>query len=207
LEKLKSRFIQHLRASWWVYLFLSACFMAGLVFGSLGVNALDEKQASSLREFMDKGLSRFAGSLDFSIATKQAGYKNFYNLGKIFVLGLTVVGFPFILAIIFTRGFVLGFTIVFLVREKSLQGLLLALLVIIPPNLLSLPAYILGSVAAINFSLYLLRGRSDHRAVSFTHYFAGYLLVMAGLSLLMLSAAFIEGYLSPLFIQLLSWRP
>jgi stage II sporulation protein M len=124
--------------------------------------------------------------------TQQAISKNLVNLGKIFLLGLTVIGFPLILVIIFTRGFVLGFTVFFLIKEKALWGALIALLAVFPPNFLSLPAYILAA---------LLRTKTTPIA----NYALSYLLLMITLAVLMLGAALIEGYLSPLFIQLLSF--
>lgn len=203
MTKVKQRIFRHLYTSWWVYVFVGVCFIAGIIFGSLGVNVLDEQQTSSLTEFLEEGFSRFDNDLNLMLTTKQAVIKNLYNLGKIFVLGLTVIGFPLILAIVFTRGFALGFTMTFLIQEKTLRGWLLALFAVIPPNLVSLPAYFLGAVTAINFSIYLVRGRNNPKGPPISQYFLSYLVVMMGLSVLMLGAALIEGYLSPLVIKLL----
>lgn len=202
MNKLRFRMREHLQSSWWVYLFVALCFLAGVIFGSLGVNSLNGEQHSALSEFVNKGLAGYAEELDFTTTTRQALFKNLYNLAKIFGLGLTVIGLPLILAIIFTRGFVLSFTVVFLIHDKAWRGGLMALLTILPPNLLSLPAYILAAVMAINFSLYLLRG-GDQRSVSLPQYFLGYLVISLVLGLFMVGAALIEGYFSPLFIKLL----
>lgn len=199
MRKLRNIVIQHLQGSWWVYIFLGICFLAGIIFGFLGVNILDEQQTTTLRQFMDEGFSQLAGDMNYIGTTQQAAVKNFANLGKIFLLGLTVIGFPLILVIIFTRGFVLGFTVCFLIREKAIWGGLIALLAILPPNLLSLPAYILAAAAAINFSLYLIRSKNT----PILNYALSYLLLMIVLFIVMLGAVLIEGYLSPLFIQLL----
>ncbi|MDX9871898.1 MAG: stage II sporulation protein M [Clostridia bacterium] len=196
----RNRIIQHLQGSWWVYIILGLCFIAGIVFGSLGVNILDEQQTTALRDFLDEGFAQFDGDMNFVTTTQQAVSKNLVNLSKIFLLGLTVIGFPLILMIIFTRGFVLGFTVVFLIQQKGLWGALIALLAIFPPNLLSLPAYILAAAAAINFSLFLIRAKNT----SLANYALSYLFLMIMLGFLMLAAALIEGYLSPFFIQLLS---
>lgn len=202
MKRIKNRVREHLFSSWWVYLFVGMCFLAGVVFGALGVDSLNPEQNTALSEFVDDGLAGYAGELNFSVTTSQALFKNLYNLAKIFGLGLTVIGLPLILAIIFTRGFVLSFTVAFLIQEKAWQGGLLALLAILPPNLLSLPAYFLAAVIAINFSLFLLRG-SSQRNVSLPQYFAGYLLMTLVLGLAMTAAALIEGYISPLAIRLL----
>lgn len=202
MNKFRNRAREHLYSSWWVYLFVGLCFLAGVIFGSLGVDLLNPDQHTALGEFVNKGLAGYADELDFTMTTKQALFKNLYNLAKIFGLGLTVIGLPLILAIIFTRGFVLSFTVVFLIQEKAWRGGLMAVLAVLPPNLLSLPAYILAAVIGINFSLYLLRG-SSQRSVSLPQYFLGYLAMSVLLGLIMVGAAVIEGYLSPLFIRLL----
>lgn len=205
MGKIRNRARQHLQSNWWVYLLVGLCFVAGIVFGSLGVNVLDEQQASALGKFVDQGLASFDDTLNYNRTTHQAMIKYLSSLGKIFVLGLTVIGFPLILVIVFTRGFVLGFTVVFLIQVQGIKGGGLSLLAILPPNLLSLPAYLLGAVAAINFSVYLLKGRDSARTATLGQYILGYVLVMGGLSLLMVGAAFIEGYLSPVMIQLLGF--
>lgn len=202
MNKFKHRIAQHFYASWWIYLFVALCFLAGVIFGSLGVNALDDQQAVALKEYVEKGLAQYGDDLNFSLTVRQAMFKNLYNLGKIFVFGLTIIGLPLVLLIIFTRGFALGFTIVFLIQEKAWRGGILAMLAIIPPNLLSLPAYFLAAVTAINFSLYLLKGNKGPNPLPLSQYLLGYLLVNAGLTLLMAGSALIEGYLSPVFMSL-----
>ena len=204
MDYMKQKAKRHLSGSWWAYLFVGLFFAAGLVFGALGVSVLDAETNSALGDFVNQGISQLNNDLSFVVTTKQAIAKNLVNLGKIFFLGLTVVGFPLILISIFTRGFALGFTVVFLIREKALRGGALVLFAVLPPNLLSLPAYFLAAVSAINFTLYLIRGRDTQRNIPITQYFLGYLVMMFLFGLLVVSAAFIEGYLSPLMIRLLS---
>lgn len=201
MEKIKLKIMRHLYASWWVYLLVGSCFLIGLFFGFLGMNSLEQNQTSSLSKFFEEGLLHFEENFNFSASARQALLKNIVNLSKIFLMGLTIIGLPLVLVIIFTRGFVLGFTIEFLLREKAWRGGVLALLAVLPPNLLSLPAYILGAVIAINFSLYLIRGQGQ-RNIKMSQCFLEYLLIMLGLGILMLGSALIEGYFSPIFIRL-----
>lgn len=202
MERIRIKIIRHIYASWWIYLLVGSCFLAGVFFGFLGMNSLEESQTSFLRKLFEDGLVQFGEDFNFSVSARQAVMKNIFNLGKIFILGLTIIGLPLILIIIFTRGFVLGFTIEFLLQEKAWEGGVLTFMAILPPNLLSLPAYILGAVTAINFSLYLIRGQSQ-RNIKISQYLAEYFLVMIGLCILMFGAALIEGYFSPVFIRLL----
>jgi stage II sporulation protein M len=201
VEKIKLKIMRHIYASWWVYLLVGSCFLVGLFFGFWGMTSLEQKQASSLSKLFEEGLLHFEENFNFSASARQAVFKNTINLGKIFLMGLTIIGLPLILVIIFTRGFVLGFTIEFLLQEKAWRGGVLALLAVLPPNLLSLPAYLLGAVMAINFSLYLIRG-SSQKNIKMSQCLVEYLLVMLSLSIFMLGSALIEGYFSPIFIKL-----
>ncbi|MFY9377537.1 MAG: stage II sporulation protein M, partial [Peptococcia bacterium] len=173
-----------------------------VIFGSIGAKSLNSYQNSALGDFVNNGLSGFENTVDFSPTMRQALNKNLYNLLKLLVLGLTVIGLPLILALIFTRGFVLGFTVTFLIRQKAWQGGLIALLAILPPNILSLPTHFIAAVLAINCSLFLIRG-DNRRSNSLAQYFLSYLGYFLILTVIMIASALIEGYLTPLLIRLL----
>ena len=128
--KFKNKLDEHFQKNWWVYLLIAFCFLMGVIFGSIGAKSLNSYQNSALGDFVNNGLSGFENTVDFSPTMRQALNKNLYNLLKLLVLGLTVIGLPLILALIFTRGFVLGFTVTFLIRQKAWQGGLIALLAI-----------------------------------------------------------------------------
>ncbi|HHZ17306.1 MAG TPA: stage II sporulation protein M [Peptococcaceae bacterium] len=202
MEKIKVKLRQHFYHSWWLYLLVSLCFLLGAVFGFWGMHALEKSDASLMNALFEEITAQFGDDFNFALSARQAVMKNLLNLGKIFVLGLTIIGFPLVLVIIFTRGFVFGFTLEFFCQGKAWPGSILALLALLPPNFLSVPAYILSAVAAIRFSLYLISGRQQ-REISISEAFLKYFFVMLGYSLLLLGSALIEGYFSPSVIKLL----
>ena len=59
----------------------------------------------------------------------------------------------------FSKGVLIGFTVGYLVGQYSWKGLLFALVSIAPQNLLIIPVLMMCSVAAITFSLYIIRDR------------------------------------------------
>jgi stage II sporulation protein M len=132
-------------------------------------------------------------------------FNSFLNQAKsiliIWFLGLTIIGLPFILGWVFFRGFSLGFTIGFLVQEKAGAGVLISILSILPQNIVYIPVFIIWAVAALNFSLFIARGRAPgitnlSRALIAYSFF---MLFFLGLALM---GAFIEAYLSPWFLSL-----
>ncbi len=202
MEKIKVKFVQHFYNSWWLYLLVGSCFLFGILFGFWGMNSLGNNQASTVQSLFEEITAQYGEDFNFAVSARQAVSKNLLNLGKIFLLGLTIIGLPLVLVIVFTRGFVFGFTIEFFCQANAWPGSILALLALIPPNLLAIPAYILGAVAAIKFSLHLLRGR-QLKDSSISEAFFKYFFMMVAFSLLMLGSALIEGYFSPVIIKLL----
>jgi len=202
VEKIKVQLAQHFYSSWWLYLLVGSCFLVGLLFGFWGMLTLEKNQGTFMQSLFQEITAQFGDDFNFAVSARQAVMKNILNLGKIFLLGLTIIGLPLVLVIIFTRGFVLGFTLEFFCFGNAWPGSILALLALIPPNLLSVPAYLLSAVAAIKFSLYLIRGRQQ-RDYRLSEAFLKYLFLMLGFALLLLGAALIEGYFSPVILKLL----
>ena len=80
-------------------------------------------------------------------------------IGLIWILGLSVIGLPGILILDFLKGVLIGFTVGYLVGQYSWKGLLFALVSIAPQNLFIIPVLMMCGVAAITFSLYIIRDR------------------------------------------------
>ncbi|MDN5324194.1 MAG: stage sporulation protein [Clostridia bacterium] len=183
--------------NYFVYLFLILFLIMGIVFGVLGVKALTPVQLENLNQYIDTGFKAMGNEIDYQSTAKHAIWRNLITIFKIWFLGLTVIGLPLIIVIIFTRGFVLGFTVGFFLENNTWQGLGIILLTIFPQNLLQLPSLIIASASATAFSLYLLNGRRiENRAIP--KYFFKYTLVLLILAVIMILAGFIEGYLTPL---------
>ncbi|HWJ02129.1 MAG TPA: stage II sporulation protein M [Verrucomicrobiae bacterium] len=200
--RLKERILKHLRANLGLYLVLTGIYVAGVVFGSLGVGALQPEHQTELAGFLQRSFAELADT------TPQIGiidliWENLKIVLVAYVLGMTVIGMPIIFVLIFTRGFVLGFAVGFLVQARGLQGIAVALMSVLPPSLLNIPVLIVTSVCAITFSLSLVRGSAGLQGNTLTRQFAAY----SGSVLLMLFiaslAALLQGYLSPLMLKVI----
>ena len=77
----------------------------------------------------------------------------------------------------------------------------MAILSILPQNLVYLPLIIIWAVVGVNFSVYLARGRQD-RTLSLGTGLMGYTLLMLLFLGLIFVGAFIEAYLCPWFLRL-----
>lgn len=191
---------EHIRQYWIIYLTLSSVYLAGLVFGAVGVSALGTSQTSQLSKFLNTLLSCQPTLLDPAFLG-QLARDMFIIMAGIWVLGLTIIGAPLIYLIVFTRGFVLGFTVSFLVGLKGTLGVLLILTTILVPTLLAIPLLLLGAGLATIFSFLLLRGKTRGESLrrEFLYYTAAATFVSVGA----VAVGVAQGYFSILGVRIL----
>ena len=191
-----------LRQNWPAYMIVLSVFALGLAGGAFGVQKLRVDQARELSLYLDRFLQQ-AGMLevDSSKALLSVLYNDIMIILAVYLLGLTVIGIPVMLGIVFTRGFVLGFTIGFLSREKSVQGVILTFVAILPQNIFLIPALLFGGVASLSFALLLARRFYNSKVLIWPSFvvYSGFMLLVMVLSV---GAGLIEVYFTPLLLKL-----
>ncbi len=191
---------EHIRQYWVIYLSLAGFYVAGIVLGAVGVGALSNPEAVLLSKFLDQLLTSQPTGLESSFLQILAR-DTLIMMAGIWLLGLTVIGAPLIYLIVLTRGFVLGFTISFIIGVKGVLGIALVLVSVLLPGLASIPLLFLGAGLATIFSFLLLRGKA--KGESLRQEFFYYTLAAALVSLGSAVTGAAQGYFSLLGIRLL----
>lgn len=192
-----------------MYIFHTVLFIMGVVFGAILVNSLSVTQKDDLFYI----LSEFFHQLkqDQRIQPQEVFWHSLsYNgkyIGLMWVLGISMIGLPLILVLLFLKGVVIGFTVGFLVQQTGWKGFFLSVVSVLPQNLVIIPVFIAVAVVSVNFSMRMIKKlfvKTTYRP--FTPVFIEYCLFF-GVAILFLSvAAFIEGYITPVFMKgLLNW--
>jgi len=181
--------------------------IVGVVVGALAVKTLPDEQKTELISYLRiffNGLSNNPDVIgDTSNLLSNVLFNNVKTIVLMWVLGFTIVGIPFVLFILFTRGFIIGFTVGFLVNEYIAKGLLFALVSVLPHNFFAVPAILVTGVSATTFSLLLLRRRKHSRTnlIYEAFRYTGICLLML---VFMLLAGMVEVYISPVFMKLIA---
>lgn len=196
----------YFRANLVAYFFMILILIIGVVVGALAVKILPEEQKleliSYLRIFFND-LTQGQAIGDTTNLLSTVLFNNAKTIIFMWLLGFTIVGLPFVLFILFTRGFVIGFTVGFLVNEYIAKGLLFALVSVLPHNFFAVPALLATGVSATTFSLMLLR-RRKHSRINLLYESLGYTAVCLAMLALMIMAGLIEVYVSPVFMKLVA---
>ncbi|RDI41264.1 stage II sporulation protein M [Falsibacillus pallidus] len=191
----------HIQENSSIYSFIIVLFLMGVIFGAIVVNSLSIAQKEDLYYY----LSQFFGQVsDGKVAAsedlfRQSFLHNIKFLGLIWILGISIIGLPLILILLFMKGVVVGFTVGFLVNQMGWGGFLLSFVTVLPQNLFIIPIFIFITVLAVSFSIKLIRKIFMKQNMNFIfgpifgRYIAAFVLAIGVVSI----SAGIEAYLSP----------
>ena len=127
--------------------------------------------------------------------------KNILIIVPIFVLGLTFFGAPIILLLDLLKGFTLGYTFSFMVTTFEGKGIGLALVSIIPQNLIYIPCFIALSVVSLSMSTEKFKGKFFKRVINKDAFFDSVLNKLILIIILFVIGILVETYVSPSLIK------
>lgn len=198
----------YLRANVVSYFFITLILVIGVVIGALAIKTLPEDQKGELVNYLSVLFHRLNSPNGYSPTDSHSLFlslvlNNIKTAGLMWLLGFTIVGIPFVLFIIFTRGFVIGFTVGFLIDEYVAKGLMFALASVLPHNFIAMPALLIIGVSATSFSFALVKRRMRGKS-NLLYESIGYTAVCFSMLVLLVLAAAIEAYVSPVFMKLVA---
>lgn len=188
-----------------IYIFTIVLFLIGVIFGAIIVNSLGLTQKSDLHNYLNQFFGQvaegqFASSSSMFIQSF-AHYAKY--IGLMWILGLTIIGVPVILILLFIKGIVVGFTVGFLVNQMGMSGFFLSFVAILPQNILLVPAFIVVATVAISFSLKMVKQQFIKRnnGPIFHHFLRYSLFILCIMAILVIASSF-EAFISP---NLMKW--
>lgn len=189
-----------------IYALVVALLGAGLTAGALAVGQLSEADHGELSSFLKEYVRRAESPGQRNLPReKEDGVLVNVARGAVvpWLLGLTIIGAPLALVLVFLRGFAVGFTLKFLVDELSFRGALLGLLSVAPHSLLTVSGLCLASGAALTFALSaakVLAGRGDREGV--LGHFAASTLLSAAAASMIAGGTWIQAHVTPVLVEL-----
>ena len=203
LKLLRKNTADYVRANIVAYFFMILIFVIGIVIGAMAVKTLPDEQKTELIGYLRVFFQGLAETQNTAGDTQSllAGVmlNNVKVIGVMWLLGFTIVGIPFVLFLVCLRGFVIGFTVGFLVNEYIMRGLLFAVVSVLPHNFLAVPAILATGVSATTFSLMLVRRNRSKDNLFYNS--VAYSIFCLAMLFVMLGAALVEVYVSPVFMK------
>ena len=182
-------------------------FVIGVSAGAFTVNGLSKIQRDELTNYF-QGFMQLLGNqrVDSTELFKISLFENIRIILALWILGVTIIGIPFIFALIGIRGFITGFSSGFVIQAMGAKGILFTLFALLPKEVFIIPGIIALGVNGINFSLGIIKSKSIRHITkeSLKSRTIGYCVVTLFYSCFIFGGVLIEAYITPVLIRILS---
>ncbi|MED1468126.1 MULTISPECIES: stage II sporulation protein M [Bacillus] len=183
-----------------IFLFIIVLFLMGVIFGAIVVNSMGITQKEDLFYY----LSQFFGQISNGkvAETNDLFFQSFFHnskfIGLMWILGISIIGLPIILILLFLKGMVVGFTVGFLVSQMGWNGFLLAFVSILPQNLIIIPVFIIMAAFSVIFSIRMIKKQFLKKyGQPIMPFFKRYIFALLAAVIFISAASGIEAYMSP----------
>ena len=196
--------IGYIRHHFAVCFFIVLIFGTGIVSGAFAVRVLPEAQLLELADYLDGYLGALreqAGMISSNEALEIAMFHHMKGIFLVWLLGFTMIGIPCIFFLVFTQGFILGFTVGFFIHEYILQGALFAVMGVLPQQLLFVPSMLFTALCAVSLSILLIRRCMSRTTVQLRSCVVRYLAILPLMLLVTFVGILVEVYVSPVLLK------
>lgn len=189
-----------------IYFVVTLFFTIGIAAGAFTVKALSYTQKQDLVSYLNKFFQILSKqNIENGSIFLESIKMNFETIFFIWLLSITIIGVPITLIITAFRGFIVGFTIAFLIDGLGWKGIFFSLVAVIPQNIIYIPCLLIISALSISFSLGVIRkkfkkGMMGNMKLGISSYTAALLIIFV----IMSAGSLFEAYASPVLLKSIS---
>lgn len=189
-------------------IFNTIMFIIGIIVGSLFVNIITNSDKnllidqvviffSSIKKLSSDvfGINAFLGEI----------INNTLQLFIIFVLGISMIGIPVVIVVLFFKGFMLGATLGTIILKFQLKGILGCFLYVFPVMIINILIYIFFSFFAVYVSIKFLKALIKKDNLGFKSFLGKYILSFLISIILITLTCLLDAFLTPLLLKLFTF--
>jgi len=194
---------KHIQENFWLYIISILCVFTGIILGIYSVKYMGKIEQNDLVNYMMNFIDPSnKNGISYKLIFFQSLKNNLPVIIFLWFLGLTIVGIPIIIIIDLLKGFTVGFTFSFMISGLGKSGIGIAILGVLPQNLIYIPCIVFSSVVSMEFSIMLLKDKFNKQWTSSISsriiYYSLIFIVIIGFLLI---GIIIESYVAPYFIK------
>lgn len=149
---IKRRLEDEINKHFVLYLIIFFVFCAGVIAGMYSLDVLNSSEKQTALNYVNSSFGVIKETtLSWYDVFKNSLYNNALLFLPLIISGLFTLTIPFAFVIICAKGYLLGFSILFILSGYKFFGLFVILLCIILPSLITMPCYFLmAKIAVLN---------------------------------------------------------
>ena len=198
-----SKINKHIQENFWLYIVSILCVFTGIILGMYSVKYMGEFEQNDLVNYLTSFIGPSnANGISYKLIFSQSIKNNLPVIIFLWFLGLTIVGIPIIIIIDLLKGFTVGFTFSFMISGLGKSGIGIAILGVLPQNIIYIPCIIFASVVSMEFSIMLLKDKFNKQwTSSITSRIIYYSLIFIVIIIFLFMGIIIESYIAPYFVK------
>lgn len=179
-------------------LFSIIIVISGIITGSLFIVILNNTDKNIIIEY----ISSFIKNINTMNILKNTFITNYICIFILIIIGYSCFLFPINILILFYKAFIIGFTISSFILTYKTNGILLAIVYIIPHLIINILIFALITAFTLRLSLNMIKCIIKRKNVNIRGYFNKYLsLILLSLLIITLTSLY-ESYLMPYLLNL-----
>lgn len=184
------------------YLFLTIIMTIGIISGIIFIFFISKEDKSLVKQELELLFSNIKDNkLNYGNSLINSVSSSLVYLSIIWILGVSIIGIPVVIFMLFLKGFVFGFSISSIIANYGFNGAILGFITQIPSNLILLIIYLLMGFYAINFSIRLFQVLFFKKEVNLSFYFKRYnQIALISLGCIVI-ASLVETFLIPFLVK------
>ena len=179
-------------------------FVLGLLFGSIYITILSNNDKKELLENVSLYFNnlKYISIQDKLNIFKESFIKNIIYFLFIWLLGVSIIGFPIVLIMIFYRSFLIGFSISSIFAKYKISGLYKIIIYIFPSKIILLVLSILLAAFSINLSNRVVTSCIKKKTLNFNAYMGKYFLLLLICIIVCTITSLIDAFVMPFLLNI-----
>ena len=186
---------RHIKDSTVIVILALIVLSAGIIIGSVSLVHTGADASASLQNYLTEFLKASREGINPHEVFKTALRENIIYFAIVFIAGFFRIGLVFIAAALVRKGFIIGFTSAAFIQFYGMKGLLMTISML-PGIVLIIPAFLFLSAVSADMAVH--RTKKEKNFLIYYIFFA-----LAIISIFCVSAL-AEGYLTTIFMKMLS---
>lgn len=188
-----------------INLFVIIILFLGIISGAIFSNIIDINNQKLVIDKINLFLNNINdNNINSLIAFKNSTIINFSYIIILWTLGLTIIGIPFNIFLLYLKGFIFGFSISSFILTLNYKGIIIASLYTLFGQLLNIITILIVSIYSIMFTKNLLKQIiKQKQTLTITKFFKNYLLILIFSIILSIISSISEIFIFPTLIKLI----
>ncbi len=183
-----------------ILIFLIIICIIGIITGSIFMTILNSNDKDSILLSLEEFITGYS-SLNPEKDLINNFIINIMYVLAIWILGISIIGLPIVIFILFFKAFLLSFTISSFIMKYKLKGILLGIIYNIPHQVINLVVYMYLGVYSIKLSSFIIEALVHKKSINFKNVTNRYLLVLIVSIIILIITTLYETYIMPILLK------